>query len=101
MNIYFTNNRSRERVCNLTDKLVIFSFPVLLSSYLSLLLMTLMKLRVCVPNTDLAYRFGVSEGTVSGILNDCISILATRFPFLIRWPSKDQLGKNMPKNFLK
>ena len=65
------------------------------------LLMTLMKLRVCVPNTDLAYRFGVSQGTVSGILNDCISILAARLRFLIRWPSKDQLVQNMPKKFLK
>ena len=65
------------------------------------LLLTLMKLRLELQNTDLAYRFGISSSTVSLIINECIPILSQRLKFLIKWPSTDTLTRNMPEKFKK
>ena len=62
-------------------------------------LLVLMKLRLGITNWDLAYRFDISRTTVSEIINECIPIFAQRFKFLIRWPSKEVLLKNMPRCF--
>lgn len=58
-----------------------------------------MKLRHALTNNDLAYRFGISSSTVSDIINDCIPVLAQRLKFLIRWPTKEVLLRNMPLKF--
>ncbi len=65
------------------------------------LYLTLMKLRLGLANKDLAYRFGISVGSVSSIFNECIPILSSRLKFLIKWPTKDVLVRNMPKKFMK
>lgn len=65
------------------------------------LYLTLMKLRMGTSNRDLSYRFGISAGTVSSIFNECIPALASRLEFLIKWPSRDMLARNMPKKFLR
>jgi len=63
------------------------------------LLLTLMKLRHGLQNSDLAYRFGASSSTVSDIINECIPTLAQTLKFFIRWPSKAILLSNMPMKF--
>ena len=63
------------------------------------LLLCFMKLRLGLQNNDLAYRFQVSSSTVSDIFNDCIPVLAQRLKFLIKWPSRAIIKKNMPHCF--
>ncbi|XP_078606457.1 uncharacterized protein LOC144879100 [Branchiostoma floridae x Branchiostoma japonicum] len=65
------------------------------------ILMTLMKLRLGLKNADLALRFSVSASTVSKVINRCIPILAVRLKFLIHWPSKETVKRNLPKKFRK
>ena len=62
------------------------------------ILMTLMKLRLGLKNADLALRFSVSASTVSKVINRCIPIVAVRLKFLIHWPSKETVKRNLPKN---
>ena len=64
------------------------------------LLMTLVKLRRGITNEDLAYRFRVTSGTVSKILRIWIVKLAAfSAKYLIYWPEKMALRKNLPKVF--
>lgn len=58
-----------------------------------------MKLRLSLLNLDLAYRFNVSEGLVSRILNQGLSAVAQRLSFLVRWPSRDEVLRTMPSVF--
>ena len=50
---------------------------------------------------DLAYRFGVSQLTVSHLFNNWIVIMAQRLSLLFYWPSKDEDMKSMPQTFKK
>ena len=62
--------------------------------------MTLIKLRRGITNEDLAYRFRVTSGTVSKILRIWIVKLAAfSAKYLIYWPKKMPLRKNLPKVF--
>ncbi|KAK0132475.1 hypothetical protein N1851_032653 [Merluccius polli] len=68
------------------------------------LLIILMKLRLGLCNTDLAYRFQVSKTTISNILRSWVPAISLGYPAmafilksLIKWPSKGAVLKNMPK----
>ncbi|XP_041356492.1 uncharacterized protein LOC121373793 [Gigantopelta aegis] len=56
----------------------------------------IMKLRLNLQHQDLAYRFSVSVTTISNILNQGLPKLAEKLSFLIQWPDKDSLIRNMP-----
>lgn len=64
-----------------------------------MLLLVLMKLRHSLTNKDLAMRFNICPTQVSKILNQCLPTLAKRLKFLIKWPCKNTILKNMPKSF--
>ena len=59
-------------------------------------LLTLMKLRLNVPNFDLGFRFCVHETTVSRILTSWLQFLDVRLSKLIFWPEKEAIQKTMP-----
>uniref|UniRef100_A0A1A8FMA8 Cyclin-dependent kinase 2 associated protein 2 n=1 Tax=Nothobranchius korthausae TaxID=1143690 RepID=A0A1A8FMA8_9TELE len=63
------------------------------------LLVVLMKLRLGLSNTDLAYRFNVSKTTVSNICRSWIPAMSVILKPLIKWPSKGAVLKSMPKVF--
>uniref|UniRef100_A0A8C6K907 DDE Tnp4 domain-containing protein n=1 Tax=Nothobranchius furzeri TaxID=105023 RepID=A0A8C6K907_NOTFU len=63
------------------------------------LLVVLMKLRLGLSNTDLAYRFNVSKTTISNICRSWIPAMSVILKPLIKWPSKGAVLKNMPKVF--
>lgn len=48
---------------------------------------------------DIAYRFGVSQSTVSRICDKWLDVFYGRLNALIRWPEKEQLVKTMPLVF--
>ena len=63
------------------------------------LVMVLMKLRLNLEEMDLAYRFNVSQPTISRMFNKWISHMAKRLSPLIRWPGRDELRKTLPMAF--
>ena len=67
------------------------------------LLVTLMKLQLNAPDQDLAYRFSISQSTVSRCITKWLDKLHVKLSPLINWPERDQLRKTMPtcsrKNF--
>ena len=58
--------------------------------------LTLMKLRLNSSNYDLAFRFGVSESTVSRVFSKWIEAMDIRMSFLIFWPDRKNIQKTMP-----
>ena len=56
------------------------------------LVMVLMK-------NDLAYRFNVSQQTISRMFNKWISHMGEKLSPLIRWPDQDKLQKTLPMSF--
>ena len=62
-------------------------------------LLVLMKLRLNLGDQDLAYRFNISQPTVSRYFNKWIDILYVRLKPLIKWPNRDELIKTMPMDF--
>jgi len=62
-------------------------------------LMTLMKLRLNLSNQDLAYRFGISQSTVSKYFRKWINVMYIRLQPVIRWPSREELYATMPTDF--
>ena len=58
-----------------------------------------MKLRLALLNQDLAYRFNISEGLVSRLVNEGFPALAFRLSFLVRWPSKEEVFRTLPSLF--
>lgn len=62
-------------------------------------MLTLMKLRLNLSLQDLAYRFRISPGTTSKIFLKMIDILYIKLGFLVRWPTRSELGETMPMCF--
>ncbi|XP_019859329.1 PREDICTED: uncharacterized protein LOC100640513 [Amphimedon queenslandica] len=62
--------------------------------------MVLMKLRLNANNSDLAFRFGVSESTVSRVFSKWIKVMDVRLNFLITWPKRELIQKTMPFSFI-
>ena len=63
------------------------------------LLIVLMKLRLGISNKDLAFRFLLTESSVSRILREWVPVLACGMKQLIIWPSREVIRKNMPNIF--
>ena len=53
------------------------------------LFLTLLRLRIGLPEQDIAFRFGISQALVSRILVTWISFLARELSYLIYWPDRD------------
>ena len=64
-------------------------------------LLTLMKLRLNVGDKDLAYRFRISQASVSRYISKWLDILSSKLSFLIHWPERQELLKTMPSDFRK
>ncbi|XP_058624152.1 uncharacterized protein LOC131535098 [Onychostoma macrolepis] len=64
-------------------------------------LLLLMKLRLGLQNKDLAYRFKISADQVTKIVNIGSSVMADALKFLIVWPEKGAIIRNLPKAFKK
>ena len=62
-------------------------------------LLTLMRLRLNLMLEDLAYRFRVSSSTASRIFLKWLDLMYARLKFLVAWPSRDIMEKNMPMVF--
>ena len=62
--------------------------------------MVLMKLRLNVPLQDLAYRFKVSQSTVSRIFSSWLLVMDDRLSPLLSWPDREQLWATMPQCFM-
>lgn len=60
---------------------------------------TLMKLRLGSINADLADRFGISQTTVSKIINTWVRFLANELKCLIHNPPKEIAMQHLPKKF--
>ena len=58
-----------------------------------------MKLRLNLLDQDLAYKFGVSQPTVSWIINKWVDILYVCLKLLVMWPECGQLGETLPEDF--
>ena len=65
----------------------------------SILLYIFMKVRLNLHHQDLAYRFNVFVATILDILNKGLPKTAEKLSFLIQWPDKDNLIRNMPNVF--
>ena len=65
----------------------------------NVLLLTLMKLRLNLQYQDLSFRFNVSVGHVSDILNNSLPALAKHLNFLIQWPDKEKVVRDMSTVF--
>lgn len=61
--------------------------------------LALMRLRLNAPLQDLAYRFRISQPTVTRVLYRWINAMYVRLGGLIKWPSSDCLRKTMPMSF--
>ena len=73
------------------------------TEYLSLfqeLTMVLMKLRLNVPHLDLAYRFGVSQATVSRTFAHWLFIMDVQLSPPIRWPEREELWRSKPRTII-
>jgi len=92
---------------NLQTFMLVFSF---VSSYIHTstnnllqqtqeLLLTLMKLRLNLPEEDLAYRFGIHQSTVSRIFRKWVCVMAVRLQPLIMWPEREDLRRSLPMSF--
>lgn len=60
----------------------------------------LMRLRLGCQLQDLAYRFGVSQPTISRICDRWLDVFSDRLGRLVLWPEKDQVMKTMPVAFV-
>ena len=58
--------------------------------------MVLMKQRFHANNADIAFRFGISEATVSRVFLKWIRVMDVRLKFLIMWPERELIQKTMP-----
>ena len=65
-------------------------------SHFNCFILTLMKLRLNASNYDLGFRFGVSESTICRAFTKWIEAMDIRLSFLIMWPDRESIQKNMP-----
>ena len=63
------------------------------------LLLVLMKLKLGLLNTDLAFRFNITQSDFSRIFNQWVPALSNAMEFLIVWPERDTLRNHLPKCF--
>jgi len=63
------------------------------------LLLVLMKLRLSIPNQDLAYRFRIDVTKVSKVFHVWIDIMARELRQLIVWPDRGIIRENLPRCF--
>ena len=63
--------------------------------------MVLMKLRLNLGDQDLAYRFQITQPTVSRYCNRWMDVLYTCLSCLVTWPEREELMKTMPIEFRK
>ena len=63
------------------------------------LLMTLMRLKLNLHVKDLAYRFKISQSSVSRIFLQMIHVMYQRMEHLIYWPSREELRLTTPLEF--
>lgn len=52
-------------------------------------------------HNNLAYRLDVSEKSIGYIFRRWIDVMSVELQFLIVWPEKEALVRNMPKMFKK
>ena len=62
--------------------------------------MVLMKLRLNVPLQDLAYRFKVSQPTVSRIFSSWLVVMDNTLSPFVSWPEREHLLRTMPQCFM-
>lgn len=65
------------------------------------MLIFLMRLRLNLPLQDLAYRFLVSQSTVSRIVNKWLDAAFVRLSLAVKWPDRHCLRSTMPMAFRK
>ena len=65
------------------------------------LLLTLMKLRLGLLTEDLAWRFDVSSGLASQIFFTWIRLISLDLGFMVIWPSRYDVRRNLPEIFRK
>ena len=65
------------------------------------LILTVMKLRLGLSQTDLGYRFQIRQSVVSRIFCHNIDIMFERVQWLVKWPERDTVKKTMPMAFQK
>ena len=63
------------------------------------LLLVLMKLKLSLLLTDLAFRFGLELCDVNRIYSKWVRALSRAMKFLIIWPDRQALRKNLPRCF--
>ena len=61
--------------------------------------LVLIKLRLNLEEKDLAYRFGISQPTVSRVFRKWMAIMGERLRPLIYWPERTELKETMPVAF--
>ena len=60
------------------------------------LLIVLMRLRLALFLEDLAQRFSLTISTAHRLLQKGLEVMYTRLSFLIAWPSREVMSRNMP-----
>ena len=65
------------------------------------LFLTLLRLRVGLPEQDIAFRFGISQALVSRILVTWIRFLSCELLCLIYWPDRESVQRYYPQCFQK
>ena len=63
------------------------------------MLLVLMKLRLVIPNQDIAYRFKIHVTKVSKVFHTWIDILSRELSPLIVWPDRGCICDNLPDCF--
>lgn len=58
-----------------------------------------MKIRLNLCNQDLAYRHGISVGSVSRIFHRVLDVVHAKISPLIHWPTRPTLRQSMPTSF--
>lgn len=66
-----------------------------------MLILTLMKLRLGLQFTDLAYRFGVSKQTASRAFFSCVNVMYFKMKGMVYRPPKEEVVNTMPDCFKK